>query len=218
MAPPAMNPLILGTELTFTVITVVFCFLIYFKTKEIYDLSKYEGIRHFRMAFLFLGLSYLVRFFSSLLMLSRAEFHFILPRELFAALFILPMGYFSTIGIFYLIFNFMRKKFKHLVLMGHIIAAILSLTSFVTRSSFVLFWLQLLLLILAVILISLRRNSEKKFSKIRVLYLLVALLWLINLLVAERRHLFPLPIEIILHTVSLVLFAVVYYKISKQVR
>ena len=98
------DPVMFGIELGFTVIAVIFCFLIYFKTKEIYELTKYKGIRYFRGAFLFFGLSYVMRFLFSLVLLSRIAFDFFLPRHLIMPLFILPLGYLSTVGIFYLIF------------------------------------------------------------------------------------------------------------------
>ena len=57
--PMSYFPVMFSFELVYTVIAVIFCMAIYFKTKESYELTKYEGIKYFRDAFLFLGLSYL---------------------------------------------------------------------------------------------------------------------------------------------------------------
>jgi hypothetical protein len=67
--PP--NPEFLILETVFTLVALVLGLLIYFKTKESYELTKHPGIRYFRDAFLFLGLSYLLRFLFSAVFLSR---------------------------------------------------------------------------------------------------------------------------------------------------
>src|SRR3989339_186034 len=138
------DPMSFGTEFLFTVIAVVFCFLIYFKTKESYQLTKYKGIKYFRVAFLFFGLSYILRFLFSLVLLSKIAFDFILPRGMFAPLFILPLGYFSTIGIIYLIFSAVWKKFdnKGVHFLAHTVATLLSLISFFIRSHLILLYSQ----------------------------------------------------------------------------
>ncbi len=57
-----IDPTMLAVELGYTLIVVFICFIIYFKTREIYDLTKYEGIEYFRNTFLFFGLAYIFRF------------------------------------------------------------------------------------------------------------------------------------------------------------
>jgi len=214
------GPMFLGTEIVFTVAAVVFCFLIYFKTKESYELTKYEGIRYFRDAFLFFGLSYAIRFFFSLVLLSIIAFDFIVPRIMFIPLFILPLGYFSTIGIFYLIFSSVWKSFKSrsLLVLGHSAAILLSIISFITRSHMILLYFQSALLVLAMIFSSTMHKSEKRVSHAKVLYFLVALLWLINLWVIDRRRPFSAEIEIFFELVSLAVFIAIYYKVSKWVK
>ena len=221
MAPPLhMNPMMLSTELLFTIIAVIFCFIIYFKTREIYKLTKYRGIKYFRGAFLFFGLSYLLRFIFGLIRFSGIAFNFFLPREMFALLFILPLGYFSTIGILYLIFGSIWKRFnsKFLLALGHVIAVMLSIISFITRSHRMLLYLQTALLIIAVVLSFFMHKKEKKITGIRVLYLLVSALWLINLWIIDERRPFPLEIEIFFQIVSLVVFIVIYCKVSKWLK
>lgn len=221
MAPPLFfDPLIFGTELVFTIIAVVFCFLIYSRTRESYVLTKHKGIKYFRDAFLFFGLSYLLRFLFSLLLLSGATFDFILPRGMFAFFFILPLGYFSTIGIFYLIFSSIWKRFnnKIMLIFGHSTAIVLSLISFITRSHLMLIGLQCALLLLVVLLSFMAHRGEKKISQIKILYLLVSALWLINLLVIDQKRPFPLEMEIFFQVVSLIVFVIIYYRISKWAR
>jgi len=167
MPPPHfLDPMIFVPEILFTVIAVVFCFVIYFRTKESYELTKYEGIRYFRGAFLFFGLSYLLRFVFGLLRFSTIAFDVIIPRQMFAFLFILPLGYFSTVGILYLIFGSVWKKFnnKKMLLIGHLAAVLLTIISFVTRSPRTLLWLQTALLVLAVVLVFFLHKKDKKIT------------------------------------------------------
>ena len=218
--PHFFDPFVFIIELLFTVIAVLFCFLIHLRTREIYELTKYEGIRYFRSAFLFFGLSYALRFLFSIILLSRIAFDFILPRELFAPLFILPLGYFSTIGILYLIFSSIWKKFKssRLLISGHAIAVLLSVVSFKTRSHFILIYFQSALLIIAVLLSVVMHRGKNKISKIRILYFLISGLWLINLWVINRRRPLPFVIEMFFQIVSLAVFVIIYHKISKWVK
>lgn len=214
------NPGFFAAEIVFTIIAVAFCFLIYFKTREIYELTRHDGIKYFRGAFFFFGLSYVVRFLFGLVLLSMIAFDFIVPREMFGPLFILLLGYFSTIGIMYLIFSSVWKKFKskNLLIAGHGIAILLSIVSFIARSHLILLYFQSALLILAVVLSSILHKREKKISRIRVLYFLVSVLWLINLWIIDRRRPFSFGMEIFFQIISLAVFILIYRKISKWVK
>jgi hypothetical protein len=228
MAPmPVFNPLMPMIELVFTVIAVFFCFLIYFKTRESYELTKHKGIRYFRDAFLFLSLSFLMRFLFSLVMFSRFAFDFIIPREMFGPFFILPLGYFSTMGIFYLIFGTIWRRFnnKAMLITGHIIAVALSVVSFITRSHIILLLLQSVFLVIAVILSFSAQKAEKKaenrLSQTKLLYMLMGVLWLINLWIIDRggmrMHLSPV-VGIFFHLIFLAVFVFIYIKVSKWVK
>jgi hypothetical protein len=203
-----------STEFLFTTIAVIFCFLIYVKTKESYELTKYAGIKYFRDAFLFLGLSYLLTF------VSKITFDFILNEEAFMPLFIMLLSYFSTIGIFNLILSSTWKKFnnRNFLVLGNCAAITLSIVSFITRSPLMLLYMQLALLAILVLLILAMPKERKRLSQVKMLYLLVTGLWLINLLVADRMRPFPLEIELFFKVISIVVFAAVYYKISKWVK
>jgi hypothetical protein len=218
MPPHFFNPLIFISEIVFTVIAVISCFLIYFRTKESYELTKYRGIKYFRDAFLFFGLSYLTRFLTSFLFFYRIlDFDF--PRELFGPISILPLSYFSTMGIFYLIFSSVWKHFSNrsMLIFGHAIAIFLTIVSFMTRSPLILLYMQCALLAIAVILIF-TSSSGKKISKSRVLYLLTAALWLINLFIIDPgRPLHP-AMRGVLQVMSLVVFAVIYAKLLKWLK
>jgi hypothetical protein len=90
--------------------------------------------------------------------------------------------------------------------------------SFVTRSHFMLVGLQCALLVVAVILSFVMHRKEKKVSRMKLLYILVAALWLINLLVIDQKRHTPLGVELVFQAISLVVFFVIYHKISKWIK
>lgn len=214
------DPWEFGSELVYTIVAVLFCFLIYFKTKELFDLTKYAGIKYFRDAFLFFGVSYAIRFLFELVLFSKVAFDFILPRTMFAPLFILPLGYFSTMGIFYLLFSLLWKRgqMHKWIWTGHGIAVVLSLISFFTRSHFILLFLQAGLLFLTIVLTFFWYRNEKKISSVRLLYFLILFFWLINLLIIERERFFLLGVKLFFQVFSLGVLIMVYYKIVKWVK
>jgi hypothetical protein len=216
--PPPFHPYIFASEIVFTVLAFLFCILIYNKTRESYELTRHKGIRYFRMAFLFFGFSYVLSFLFGLIKFSQMTFQFFMPRELFAFIFILPLGYLSTMGLFYLIYSIIWKRFsgRTMLIVSHALAVLLSIVSFLTRSHEMLLFLQCGLLILAAALSF--TLPGKHFSKARVLYLLVAILWLINLLVLGRPQPFSLPIELVSQVVSLCVFIMIYYRVTKWLR
>jgi hypothetical protein len=217
MPGPPINPLYFGAELLFTLISVVFCFAIFFKTKEMYDLTKYKGISYFRQAFLLFGLSYVLRFIFSLILFSRIAFDVFLPIRDLMLFFILPLGYFSTAAILLLIFSLEWKRVDNTrtLILGHAIAVAVPIIAFLTRSHMLLTYLQGILLITFLLVLYLQHRKEKKLTKTRVLYILVLILWLINLLVLDTRRPMPIEFEVIFQAASLVVFFVIYYRISK---
>lgn len=220
MMQPYFNPLKAIMELVFTLIFVIFCFLIYRKTKESYELTKYEGIRHFRDAFLYFGLSYIFRFLLSILMLSIFTFDILNPRFFVMPLFILVMGYFSTMGIFYLLISTAKEQFsdKRLILFGHVTAVVVSVVSFFTRSHFMLLYLQSVILVLVLLLGFSVKSTHKRFSQIRVLYILTSVLWLLNLFSTELRSPYTIVVEGLVSIISIIVLVVIYRKILKWIR
>jgi hypothetical protein len=215
MPPPFFNPVLFGMELLFAVIIFILCLIIYLKTKESYQLTQHQGIRFFRDAFLFFGISYLIRFS---FMLTKLFFDIRLFRGELGSLFILPLGYLSTIAIFYIGLSLVWKKFnvKYFVILGHIIAILLSILVFVTKSPLILVYIQSFFLIMAVILILI--TNKKKKSLIKTVYVLIFIFWLINLWAVIPGKFLAMEYKILFHLISVGLFGIVYYKISKWLK
>ena len=212
---PAFNPLLFGIELFFSIIILFLCFMIFFKTKESYDLTNHKNIKFFRYAFLFFGLSYLMRF---LFMVVKIFFDIHLFKGILGSLFILSLSYLSTIAIFYLGLSVIRKKlkFNHLIILSHFIAVLLALVSFIMKRSLILIYTQSFFLIVFIILISIKHKKRK--SSIKIIYILIFILWLINLWAIVPGKVLLIEYKILFHAISIGLFGVVYYKISKWLK
>jgi hypothetical protein len=218
--PPFFNPAELIIELVFTLIAVFFCFVIYFKTAESYRLTKHKGIQYFRDAFLFFGLSYIIRFLFSPVILSRPALDYILPRGMSIILFILPLGYFSTIAIFYLLYSTIWKRFDNfwMVYTGHAVAILLPLAAFIMRSQKMLLYLQTALLVIVAIISIVPKKDEKRISQTKMLYLFICLLWLINLWVIDSVRHIPHEAKIVFQVISLAVFISIYYRVYKWIK
>ena len=217
---PFFDPWLFIAELAFTIIAVAFCVAIYLRTKRSYELTKHKGILYFRDAFLFFGLSYLLRFLFSLTLLSGIAFDVFLPRGLITPLFIVLLGYFSTVAIFYLFFSSTWKRFDNqtMLILGHTLALLLAVVTFLTHSHEILLYLQAALLIVALVTVFVASKEKKRLSQTKILYLLVFILWLLDLWVIGRPRPFAGAIAFFFEILSLVVFAAIYYKVTKWVK
>ncbi len=204
-------------ELIYTLVIIFFCFLVYFRTREIYELTKYKGIHYFRNAFLFFGLAYAARLFFHLFQLTTIAFDFFLPRRLMFPLSIIPVGYLSTMAIFYLAYStsWKRMKYRNFIIIANIVALAISAIAFMTRSPEILSLIQLGLLIVTIIIGI--KEHRKKFSQARALYWLITIFWLINLFVLSPGF-HPFEIKAVFQIVSIGVFVAIYYKVRKWVK
>ncbi len=202
-------------EVTFTLLIVLFCMVIYFATREIYSLSKHKGIRHFRLAFLFLGLSYLTRLVMQVTSVSSMVFHVgMMHREVWS-LFLIPVAYFSTMAIFHLTYSVIWKRFsehRFLIIANTSAFMLVMLTVFVINP-FYLFLLQLLFLIFSIII-----QFTKRFSKTRLIYILLLAFWLVSLFLSGPRRLIPTTTLLVLNSISALIFLMIYLKVRKWAR
>jgi hypothetical protein len=217
--PPGVlfEPWRFTTELVYTLIVLGLCGLIYFRTREIYEISRYEGIRHFRNAFLFFGLAYVSRFLLHLIMISSFALEIDMRHRLIHFAFLALTGYFSTMAIFQIIYctAWKRISYLHFLVFSNAIALLFSVISILTRSPQMLTLLQALLLILGAILIYVGRKGH---SKARGLYMLTMALWLLNLYILSPRWMIAFEAKAALQVVSVVVFSAIYYKVSKWAR
>ncbi len=212
------SPMGFRTEFVYTLIVVFLCFLVYYKTREIYNLTKHKGIGYFRITFLFFGLAYASRFILHLLTFtSRLIFDFFIPRGMMFPIIMIPTGYLSTMAIFYLAYSTIWKKIKynHFIVFSNITAVFVSAIAFISRSPIIVSTVQLLFLVFTIIISTKKHKKGKKRSHIRALYSLISIFWLINLFVLGPTRFLPLEVKYILQLISITVFIAIFYKVTK---
>jgi hypothetical protein len=204
-------------ELVYTLVIVLLCFLVYFKTKELYDLTKHKGIKYFRLAFLLFGIAYATRLLTHLIMIGHIGLDFMMPHNWLVGLSMTAMSYLSTMAMVYLIYSTIWKKFNSMgfLLISNAAALMLFAISFFTRSLDLITLVQLLLLLATVIISTILHRKDKMLSKTRVLYLLVSVFWLMSLFIVGPIRFRFFEIELLLRIISIAIFAIIYYRVSK---
>ncbi|MCX9013264.1 MAG: hypothetical protein OIN89_00455 [Candidatus Methanoperedens sp.] len=204
-------------ELSYTLIVVFICFSIYYKTREIYGLTKYEGIKYFRITFIFFGLAFLFRFISIFVMLMGMTFDIEISRYLFRIFPLVFNGYFSTMAILSLTYSMVWKELqiKHMLIVSNVIAIIISGIAFFSRSSYLLIEAQAVLLIFTVIMALFAYSRSKKISQIFILYVLFFLFWIVNLLALGPRRFIPFEIQTAFQIISIAVIGIIYVKVTR---
>lgn len=212
MPPPffRINPWI---DISFFLLLIVICLIIYFRTKEIYELTSHKGIKYFRLAFLFFALGYLLRLLGPL-----GKILFDKPFKFWPYTGIL-MTFLGTMAALCLLFSVLWKRFKKqknkfYYLVG--ISLIIALLVHFWHLRFYIFWIQGI--IFAATLIFGYLNFKKSKSKHRFLYISYGLLffaWLANLASIFMTRV-SMTFAIILHLISALLFVILLYKVIKK--
>lgn len=212
-----IDPVRLFTELGYTVIVVYLCFMIYYKTRELYNLTKHEGIKYFRMTFLFFGFAFLFRFLFIFLMLMGATFDIHLSREILMIFPFVLNGYFSTMGILSLTYSIILKQIqvKHIFLIVNGIAIVISWIAFISRSPYLLTLSQAVLLVITISFACCIYGKSRKVSRLFLLYILFFMFWLANLFAVGPQRMFPIEIQTAIQIVSIAVIGIIYLKVAK---
>lgn len=218
------DPCVLWLEIIFTVVSAGLCFVVYRKTKGIYELTRYPGVGFFREAFLFLGLSFIMRFLFGVILLSREVFDVMLPRQLFVPLSIMPLGYLSTAALVYLFLSASWKRIAarfsidKAVIAGNIIAAVVPILAFFTRSHEILAWLQLALLVMGIASALFVDSKGKRFSQMRRTYFLMFGLWVLALWSTGPSPRMLFQLRFLLDAACVAVLVVIYRKMMKWIK
>lgn len=216
-----------GLEIIYSFVIIICSLMIYFGTKELYELSNHRGIKYFRQAFLFFAIAYFFRSFikfvlsyfdvRAILDISTMVFSPILAQ---ATLFIFI--YFSSMAVFYLLYSVMWKKLNNgsdKIIFFHLTALVIALIIILSANQFIYLWLNIILfLVLAIIFFVAHKNKRKRSKKydLYVIYLLLLIFWVLNILdilIPDVLQTFQLVIYIF----SLGIFLSILYKVLKKV-
>jgi hypothetical protein len=222
--PPFIGELMIpgiGTELIYSFV-IIFCSLvIYFETKELYELSTYKGINYFRQAFLFFGIAYFFRYFIKFLIgyFGIKEILDLSPRivgQISLFLFI----YFSTIAIFYLIYSMMWKRWgkkEYGIYIFHGIALLTCVLSLSFRNPLIYLIINFFLFIFAVSLFLGLHKERKKYKKnnLHTIYALLFTFWSLNMIDVLIPD-FLQNTQLFIYLISLGIFLTILYKVTKK--
>ncbi|MBU1120321.1 MAG: hypothetical protein ABIE23_03185 [archaeon] len=218
-AGPILELLII--ELAYFIVVVGICLTIYFRTKELYNISQHKGIFYFRNIFLYFAFAYFFRLINALYMLSNEALDLGFRRGFFQ-FDLLFVSYFSTMAILSLLMAVMTRSIKKNVQTAdyilHGIALISSLFVFVTRSFPLLFLVQTIVLIGAVITVFItpqKKKPKRLLSQNTVTYALLAVFWVINLLSFNNRFI-PPDLKIIFYLLSIAVFVSIFLRVQKR--
>ena len=226
-----MNPPGFETEILYSFIIIICSLMIYFGTKELYELSSHKGIKYFREAFLFFALAYFFRSFIKYILISFGitkiiDFSPNFPREfmLFASLFskitLFIFIYLSSMAIFYLLYSFMWKQWNEnskKIYIFHTIAIIISIISISINTNLTYLILNSLLLIfIFFIVLTASKKRKKKKNKLYPIYILLFIFWILNIidiLVPEFLKTF----QLFIYLSSSGIFLLILYKVIKKI-
>jgi len=206
-----------GTEILYAFIIIAVSLIIYFSTKELYELSKHKGIKYFRLAFLYFAIAY---FFRTFILFIVRYFHIgkildFSPR-LLGPITLFIFMYASTMAILYLLYSLIHKKLgENKLSLFHIIAISISAVTVFTRHIGILLWIQFLLMLFV---ITIGYSSYKKSDKNKSLYIIYILLfvfWILNILDIIIPDFFRL-IKLFIYLASIGLFLIILHKVSRK--
>jgi len=197
--------------------------MIYYGTRELYELSSYKGIKYFRQAFLFFAIAYFFRSFIKFVLL---YFNVTEIREFSPILFgnftLLIFVYFSSLAIFYLLYSVMWKKWngssKKIYLL-HGFAILIAVISVYSRDPFVYFGLNFLLFCFVIFSVyTAYRNSKTRFKghNLYAIYVLLFLFWILNILDILIPNFFQ-TFQLFVYLVSSGIFLLILYRVIKKV-
>jgi hypothetical protein len=220
--PPFIEQLTIGfgTEIIYSFVIIICSLMIYFGTKELYELSSYGGIKYFRKAFLFFGIAYFFRSFIKFL-LSYFNIRRIIDfaPSIFGDLSLFLFMYFSSMAVFYLIYSLMWKRGGNSgkIYLFHAISLVISGIVILLKSAVVYLWVNIFILLFVIITfyISNKDQKKKKKNNLYAIYALLFIFWILNVIDILIPDFFQ-NIQLFIYTISLGIFLTILYKVLKR--
>lgn len=216
-----------GTEIIYSFVIILCSLIIYFGTRELYELTKHKGIKYFRQSFLFFAIAYVFR---SLIKFVIVFFNIRNLKDfspLLGPLTLVLFIYFSTMAVFYLLYSVMSKKWENypkFIYFFHFIAIIVAIMIVITQSLQIYLTINFLLLFFVFYLVFVsykesysqeKTNQKKKSHNMYVIYLLLSVFWIFNIL----DILIPDAIQsyqVAVYIFSISIFMTILYKVIKK--
>ena len=212
-----------GIELVYSFVIIVCSLMIYFATREMYELSSYKGIKYFRQAFLIFAIAYFFKSFIKIMLVYFGATRIIDISILFmGSLTLFAFIFFGCLAVFYLVYSLMWKEWnnKPNLIMGlFYVLSILASFIIITTKQIEIF-LGITLFILAVAIFGLyithqQSKRRKKKNNIHIIYTLLFVFWILNIIEVLIPGLLR-AYEILLYFASLGIFLTILYKVLKK--
>ena len=212
----------IGAELIYSFVIVVCSLMVYYATKEMYELSSYKGIKYFRNSFLFFAVAYFFRYsIQFFLVLFNMKDVFEFPPLYIGWISFFIFLYASSMAIFYLLYSVMWKKWNHStskLILFNVLALLIALTGSIIRNPLIPIIINIILLVFISLVLIIAYNDskdKKKNNGLLIIYLLLFVFWILNvvdILIPRFLQIYQLAIYLI----SILLFMIILYKVLKK--
>jgi len=224
MRPPLefLFPPEAGAELIYSFVIIVCSLMIYFATKEMYELSSYKGIKYFRKSFLFFAIAYFFRYFIKFILtiFNLGNILDISPRFI-GGISLFIFLYSSSMAIFYLLYSVMWKKWNHSklkIFLFNLAALEIAIIGVIFGGPITDLILNLILFVFVIFILFIAYKDSKNKQKgknLFIIYLLLFIFWVLNVidvLIPRFLELYRLMIYVF----SILIFMIILYKVLKK--
>jgi hypothetical protein len=209
------------TEIIYAFVIIVCSLMIYFGTKELYELSSYKGIKYFRQAFLFFAIAYFFRSFIKLIIgLFNVSGIIDVHPDIWGPAILFVFMYLSSMSIFYLLYSVMWKRWNkdsNKIVLFHILAIVIAGLSIISRNplAYLILNIILFIFIIFIVYISYKSSKTKKVHNMYVVYLLLSVFWIFNILDILIPKFFR-TFQLFIYLSSIGIFLLILYKVLKK--
>ena len=212
-----------GIELIYSFVIIVCSLMIYYATKEMYELSSYKGIKYFRQAFLLFAVAYFFKSFIKILLVyfGASRIIDINPRFM-GPLTLFIFMFFGSLAVFYLVYSLMWKKWngKSSIILGifYVLSIAISFIIITTRQIEVFIGVSLFIFAIAIFGLYIthkQSKGKKRKSNIEIIYTLLFVFWILNMIEVLVPSFLQLY-QILLYLASLGVFLTILYKVLKK--
>ena len=211
---------VIVTEFIYFLLVTILSLYIFFKTKEIYELTRHRGIYHFRNIFLYFAIAHMFRLMQVVIVFSSEIFGARPFPMIFQPLNFFLVSYFGTLAILSAVISAYTReinvKTNVLNLLLHSIALASSFLVVLIFSYPMLILLQTVTFLVALIMILVKsRKGPKLLSQNKITYVLLFIFWALSTLAFVRR-LFPREVKIPLYLLSVGVFFSIFLRVRKR--
>jgi hypothetical protein len=218
----------IGTELIYSFVIIICSLMIYYSTKEMYELSSYKALKYFRYAFLFFAIAYFFKSFIKFLLVYFGASRIIEINPWFIGMLTLFVFMcFSSLAVFYLVYSLMWKRLSGrngILGIFYILSIAIAFISITTNQIEILFGVNLFILAIAIFGLYIthkesKNNKEpkrkKKGSNIYLIYALLFIFWILNIIEVLIPN-FLQFYQVLVYLASLGVFLTILYKVLKK--